>query len=130
MNKRDTIEHRDTGTGGESQITLRPLPDATIIDLKGDVTSFSDAGLHAGFDKASARGLTFIILNFTGVEYVNSAGIATVISLLSEARSREQQLLIVGLSPHYQKIFRMVGVARYAEIFETEDEALARVVSS
>lgn len=130
MNKRDTTQQGEAGTGGESQMTLRPLPEATIIDLAGDVTSATDSMLHTSFDKASARGLGFIILNFTGVEYINSAGIATVISLLSEARSREQQLLIVGLSPHYRKIFRMVGVARYAEIFETEDEALARVVSS
>ncbi len=108
----------------ELQAALRELPQATIIDLRGDVTSFADARLHTSFDSASARGLKYIILNFAGVEYINSAGIATVISILSEARSRAQQLLIVGLNDHYRKIFRMVGVARYAEIFESEAAAL------
>lgn len=105
---------------------LRELPQATVIDLIGDVTSFADARLHTSFDAASARGLKHIILNFDKVEYINSAGIATVISILSEARGRGQQLLIVGLNDHYRKIFRMVGVARYAEIFEDESSALAR----
>jgi len=107
--------------------TIRELPGTTIIDLVGDVTNFADARLHSSFDSASARGLKYIILNFAGVDYINSAGIASLISILAEARQRAQQLLIVGLSEHYRKIFRMVGVARYAEIFEPEPQALEKV---
>jgi anti-anti-sigma factor len=114
----------------ELETAIRELPAATVIDLAGDVTSFADARLHTSFDTASARGLRYIILNFAHVEYINSAGIATVIAILAEARGRAQQLLIVGLNEHYRKIFRMVGVARYAEIFETEDQALQKVAAS
>ena len=110
----------------ELHTEVRELPQASVIDLSGDVTSFADARLHASFDTASARGLKYIILNFAGVEYINSAGIATVISILAEARQRAQQLVIVGLSEHYRKIFRMVGVARYAEILDSERQALER----
>ncbi len=115
------------GVNDELSTVIRELADATIIDLSGDVTSFADARLHGSFDTASARGLTYIILNFTGVEYINSAGIATLIAILAEARQRAQHLLLVGLSEHYRKIFRMVGVARYAEIFDSEAQALAKV---
>jgi hypothetical protein len=31
---------------------------------------------------------------------------------------------VSGLSQHFQKIFRMVGLAQYAEIYQNEDEAL------
>lgn len=111
----------------ELQTRIRELPQATIIDLIGEMTNFADAHLHTSFDLASARGLKYIVLNFSAVEYINSAGIATVISILAEARGRAQQLLIVGVNEHYRKIFRMVGVTRYAEIFETEHLALAKV---
>src|SRR6476661_3035175 len=110
----------------ELQTEVRDLPQASVIDLSGDVTSFADSRLHASFNDASAQGKKFIILNFAGVEYINSAGIATIISILAEARQRAQQLLIVGLSEHYRKIFRMVGVARYAEILDSERQALER----
>ena len=46
---------------------------------------------------ASALGRRHIILNFANVEYINSAGIATIIAILAEARQRAQQLLIVGV---------------------------------
>lgn len=111
----------------ELATSIRELPAVTIIDLAGDVTSFADTHLHNSFDSAAARGLKYIILNFAGVDYINSAGIATVISILAEARQQAQQLLIVGLNEHYRKIFRMVGVARYAEIFDTERQALEKI---
>jgi anti-anti-sigma factor len=105
---------------------VRLLPQASVIDLAGDVTSFADTRLHSSFNDASASGKTHIILNFARVDYINSAGIATIISILAEARQRAQQLLIVGLNDHYRKIFRMVGVARYAEILDSERQALER----
>src|SRR5436305_2069097 len=106
---------------------LRELPQTTIIDLVGEMTNFADPQVHTSFDAASGRGLKFIILNFSGVDYINSAGLATVISILAEARQRAQQLLIVGLNDHYRKNFKMVGVARYAEIFEDERQAIAKL---
>jgi anti-anti-sigma factor len=106
---------------------VRLLPQASVIDLAGDVTSFADTRLHSSFNDASASGKTHIILNFARVDYINSAGIATIISILAEARQRAQQLLIVGLNDHYRKIFRMVGVARYAEIYENEQDALEKL---
>jgi len=111
----------------ELQTEVRDLPQASVIDLSGDVTSFADSRLHASFNDASAQGKKYIILNFAGVDYINSAGIATIISILAEARQRAQQLLIVGLNDHYRKIFKMVGVARYAEIFEDERQAIDKL---
>src|SRR5438046_3332972 len=111
----------------ELNAEIRQLPQATVIDLSGDVTSFADTQLHATFNDASALGRRHIILNFAGVDYINSAGIATIIAILAEARQRAQQLLICGLSDHYRKIFRMVGVARYAEIYADEREALDKL---
>jgi anti-anti-sigma factor len=64
------------------------------------------------------------VLNFAGTEYINSAGIAIIISLLTEARASGVSLVISGLSSHYQKIFRMVGLTQYAEVYDTVDEAV------
>jgi hypothetical protein len=37
--------------------------------------------------------------------------------------------VISGLSSHYQKIFRMVGLTQYAEVFDTVDEAVRELKS-
>ena len=33
-------------------------------------------------------------------------------------------LVIAGLNPHYHKIFRMVGLTQYADIYDTEAAAV------
>lgn len=108
----------------ELKVSTRQEPEATVLDLQGDLTALADAELTHAYHAAVASGTANLVLNFVGTEYINSAGIGIIISLLTEARAAGVTLVICGLSPHYQKIFRMVGLTQYAEIFETEAAAI------
>lgn len=96
----------------------------TVLDLHGDVTMFAESALTRAYHQAIDGGVQALVLNFAGTEYINSAGIAIIISLLTEARAGAVTLVICGLSAHYQKIFRMVGLTQYAEVYDTEDVAV------
>ena len=52
-------------------------------------------------------------------------GIAVLIGILSESRKKEQAVRMTGLSAHFQKIFAMVGLTKYAQIHLSEEAALA-----
>ena len=65
-----------------------------------------------------------ILLNFRQNDYINSAGIAILIGIVTEVNRNGQKLAVSGLSQHFQKIFRMVGLAQYADIYQDEDEAV------
>lgn len=108
----------------ELKINSKPDTLATVLDLHGDVTMYAEAELTRAYRAASADTTRAIILNFAGTEYINSAGIAIIISLLTEARAAGVTLVICGLNSHYQKIFRMVGLTQYAEIFDNEASAV------
>ena len=107
----------------QTSATLRELPPLTVIDLGGEVTTFAEEVVNGAYKQASEQGAKHILLNFKDVEYINSAGISVIIGLLTEARKGDQTLMITGLTPHYTKIFQMMGLAQYAPLFETEDEA-------
>lgn len=111
----------------ELKVSTRTVEGATILDLHGDVTMFAESELTRAYHSAIESGARALVLNFTGTDYINSAGIAIIISLLTEARASAVTLVICGLSPHYQKIFRMVGLTQYAEVYETETAALAEL---
>ena len=102
----------------------RERDSVTILDLNGDVTMFAEAELARAYRAAVDAGSRALVLNFQRVEYINSAGIAIIISMLTEARAAGVTLVISGLGSHYQKIFRMVGLSQYAEIYDTEDAAV------
>ena len=95
------------------------------VRFTGDISSASkDAvvGTYQALDKATARK---ILLDFKGVEYLNSSGIALVIQVLMEAGKAGQTLAISGLSPHFTKVFTMVGITKYATLYTDEAAALA-----
>ena len=100
-----------------------------MIDLRGEVTTFAEEVVTAAYRPASEQGARHLLLNFKDVDYINSAGIAAIIGILTEARRAEQTLLITGLTPHYAKIFQMMGLAQYAPLFDTEEAARASVAS-
>ena len=68
-----------------------------------------------------------ILLDFRKAEYINSSGIAIIIQMLLESsKSGKQTVGIFGLSPHFTKVFTMVGVAKYATLSPDEESALAK----
>jgi anti-sigma B factor antagonist len=99
----------------------------TILSFAGDISSASkDAilGAYHGLNGGAAK----ILLDFTGVEYINSSGIAIIIQMLLEAqKTGTQNIGIFGLSAHFQKVFTMVGINKYAALHKDEASALAAV---
>jgi anti-sigma B factor antagonist len=62
-----------------------------------------------------ARRLT---LDFRGVGYINSTGIALVVRLLAEARRDGRTVRAIGLTPHYREIFRITRLSDFMDIVE------------
>ena len=96
-----------------------------VLRFEGDIASTSkDAvlGVYQTLPRQTAR---LILLDFTKVDYINSSGIALVIQLLIEASKAGQKVCAFGLSPHFTKVFTMVGITKYAGLFPGEAEAMA-----
>ncbi len=78
---------------------------------------------------ATAAGARKIVLNFRRSDYINSAGIAILIRIVTEVNRAGQKLAMSGLNEHFQKIFRMVGLSQYATIFDDEVQAVAALAA-
>jgi anti-sigma B factor antagonist len=113
-----------------TKITQRAAASASgnpvsVLAFSGDISSTSkDTILDAyhGLDGASSK----VLLDFTGVDYINSTGIAIIIQMLLEAsKIGARTIAIFGLSPHFQKVFTMVGINKYAALHTNEAAALA-----
>jgi anti-anti-sigma regulatory factor len=66
-----------------------------------------------------------VLIDFSKVEYINSSGIALVIQMLMEASKADQTIAAFGLTPHFQKVFTMVGITKYAALHRDEASAIA-----
>jgi anti-sigma B factor antagonist len=99
--------------------------DAAVVDIKGEVTAESEDLLMAAYATASGDGVRAVVLNFEGLEYMNSGGIGLLVTLLVRANRARQRLLAFGLSEHYRQIFELTRLDEAISIYDTEDEALA-----
>ncbi len=65
------------------------------------------------------------MLDFGGLEYMNSSGIGLLVTLLVRAQRNHQRMLAFGLTEHYRQIFELTRLDEAIAIHETEDAALA-----
>ena len=100
-------------------------PVASVIDITGDVTAESEDVLTDAYMQADGDGVRTIVLNFSGLQYMNSGGIGLLVTLLVRARRQDQQVLAFGLSPHYRQIFDLTRLDEAIGIHEDEAHALA-----
>ena len=107
-----------------NEIRLEKIGDVTIFEIKGDVTAASEPFLKESYKNATDQGTEKILLKFEETAYINSGGIALLIQLLAETKKNNQQIGITGLSDHFKKIFNMVGITKFAQIYDTREEAL------
>ena len=101
--------------------------DAGILHIAGDITSGSEPDLVKAYSQASDAGATVIILDFSGLEYMNSGGIGLLVTLLVRAQRAGQRLMAVGLSDHYRQILSLTRLDEAIEIHDDEAAALAAV---
>ena len=97
----------------------------TVIDIRGDVTAASESVLMSAYEEAARQGSHRLVLNFSGLEYMNSGGIGMLVTLLVRANRQHRQLAAFGLSDHYREIFELTRLDEAIAIYDNEQSALA-----
>jgi anti-anti-sigma factor len=103
---------------------VRRRATVALIDLTGEIDASADAILAAAYDEATAGGPTSVLLNFGGVDYINSTGIALIVGLLAQARKDRIDVTACGLADHYREIFEITRLSDFMQIFPDEDAAV------
>jgi anti-sigma B factor antagonist len=112
----------------QSKVTMSARPvnaQVSVIDIKGEVTAAAEDILMEAYGQAGT--VRTIILNFSGLDYMNSSGIGLLVTLLIRANRQGQHLVAVSMSKHYRHIFDLTGLNQAITIHETEVEALAEL---
>ena len=94
------------------------VPDEVRVRLTGDLNARADATLAEAYARVAALGPHRLSLDFGHVGYINSTGIALVVRLLADARRDGRKVRAIGLTEHYQEIFRITRLSDFMEIVE------------
>lgn len=113
-------------TPAKLEITTRKISAKTsTLDIQGEVTGSAESILMDAYNQATAGSASAVILNFSGLEYMNSSGIGLLVTLLIRTQRQKQRLLAFGLSDHYRQIFELTQLDKAIGIHASEANAVA-----
>jgi anti-sigma B factor antagonist len=112
---------------GVFEASVSRIGGVPVMEMRGEINSFAQQALDRAYHEARASGDAIILLDFQNVDYINSTGIALIVSLLARAQKSDHSLVACGLSQHYQEIFEITRLTQYIRIFPDVQTALGQL---
>lgn len=94
-----------------------------IIDLSGDVDSYTCSRLGEVIRDLIDEGEVRMVVSMVGVDYIDSSGLGTLVGGMKRATDHSGGLAITGASPQIQKVLSITGLVRVFDVYKDEAEA-------
>ena len=108
----------------------RPNASTGVIEIRGELTAASEDALMDAYARAGESEIRVLLLDFSGLEYMNSGGIGLLVTLLVRTNRLKQRLLACGLNAHYRQILELTRLDEAISIHGDEAEALAAAAAA
>ncbi|WP_102344802.1 STAS domain-containing protein [Bacillus sp. Marseille-P3661] len=104
----------------ELLITSEQAEERLVLRLEGDITKTSGEQLLRFYNWDLDFVGKFLLIDFSKVNYINSAGIAYIIRLSRILNEKGIVIRAFGLEYHYEKMFQIVGLTKYLTHYPSE----------
>jgi anti-anti-sigma factor len=109
----------------KGDVLFRQDGELGFLDFPRDVTAQTRETAYGSYNELARAKVKTLALNFDQTDYMNSAGIGLVISLVEDATQAGRRVYAFGLASHYRKLFNMVGLMERLSL--ASDEADVKV---
>ena len=106
-------------------ISVRVIDAAnTVVDLEGAIDLQNSRGLRTTlFENLAAT--SRLALNMTGIRYIDSSGIATLIEVLKQSRHLQKDFVLFGLGTAVRDVLKLTNLLGVFRVSDTEENALS-----
>ena len=96
-----------------------------VIKLSGDVNIHYRIEMESFFQKKLRTNFKDVIIDMSEVKYIDSVGLAVLINVYKKVVAQRKRFYLVGLSDRVRKVFKMSGLEKILDIYETIDSLKA-----
>lgn len=110
-----------------SGLTVRfeQIGTTVVVTPQGEI-AYTEAPLfRQSLKKAQEARPERIVVDLSGIAYMNTPGVATLVEALQIAKKNKNRLVLAGLSPNVRAVFEVARLHTVFEIVETREAALA-----
>lgn len=110
----------------ESMLGIQAKVDKEIgcMALDGRLVAESRYGLERTLREWNEAGINRVVISMKDLQYLDSAGLSTLIGALHRMRRVGGDLLLCDLNPRLTSMFEITSIAHYVKVFGSEHEAL------
>lgn len=107
------------------KLDSREVDGVTVVNCQGRIV-FGEESAHLRDDLkkilASSRKL---VLNFSGISYIDSGGLGTLVGVYSSARSAGADIKLTGLGQRLRDVLQITKLVTVFEVYDNEQQAIA-----
>jgi len=107
------------------ELTHHKSNNINVLELSGRFDAYEVPTVVKWFDDNPDT--KYAVVNLSGVGFIDSSGLATLVKALKRCRQNEGDLYLSNLQQAVQIIFELTRLDKAFQIFETEDEAIAGI---
>lgn len=107
-------------------IRVRREGDAHVIAIHGALADGTNTRAKELFLEVLGDLPSRLIVDLSDMDYVSSAGIGLLVSVLRRCRQRGLSMSVCGLKPEILDLFKITRLSQVFEIYETASSALLR----
>ncbi len=111
-------------------VLVRTVDNVTVIDCTGDVDLYSSPKLRDKLLESMRGASSHVLVNMSGVSYIDSSGIATLVEGLQLSQRTRTRFGLFGLRSNARSVLELARLNRVFAIFDNEQEALDRSPST
>ena len=105
-------------------ITTRTQNDITIVAFAGSLDSATAPLAQQALDGILAAGVRTLVVDFTGLDYISSAGLRVLLGTAKRLGGAGGGLRLFGLNETVGEVFQISGFSTILAVFKTEAAAL------
>lgn len=102
----------------------RKQDEIDIVEVSGVVDLDSSPGFREKLQELTRNRSKTIIVEMSGIDYIDSSGIATLVECYQILRTYNGSLYLAGMTPEIMEVFTLARLHRVFTILETLDEAI------
>ena len=109
------------------QIEVGEVEDKVILAIEGRLDAASSPVLEKKLNDLLEENRKKIILDFSNVEYLSSAGIRLLLAFTKKLKAQEGNLVIFSIGEDIMEIIKMAGFESILNIYATQEQALQNI---
>ncbi len=96
----------------------------TVLRLEGDIDDEGQNVLRAQLAICLQEQRYQVVVNMEAVKFVSYMGVGVLVERLRQLRTHGGNLKLAGVNLYTQRLFRMVGVTKVFDSFDSESQAV------